>query len=304
MSIASPVTAIDLATMLRADIHGDVVTADEAAFAAASFGVDRAGGHPPEVIVIAADAADVAAAVRIGVRTGRRVTVQTPGQPVVVTAEHSILLVTRLLARVRIDADARTATVGAGSTWRQVTATAQGVGLTAVSAPVPGVGAIGYGPGRGVGPVARAFGFAVDLVRSFQVVTPTGDVREIDARSDPRRFAELRRGAGSGIVTALIIELLPADQIFAADLWFATEDAPAVRRGWDSWVGSLPTTAASSITRMDLPETKQLPADLRGRSMMRVRFVHRGSAAVGQALVEPLQAAAPTQLIARRDSGR
>ena len=54
MITAGPLSTTDLAAAMSASIRGDVVTADEPSFLAATFGVT---GVAPELVVVAADAA-------------------------------------------------------------------------------------------------------------------------------------------------------------------------------------------------------------------------------------------------------
>src|SRR5690349_21459304 len=117
MITAGPLSTADLAASVRASIHGDVVTPDEPSFAAATFGV---AGGAPELVVVAADAGDIGRVAALAGRSGRRVVAQITGRPTVVAAERTILVVTRLLATVRVDPDRRTATIGIGASWRQV----------------------------------------------------------------------------------------------------------------------------------------------------------------------------------------
>jgi FAD/FMN-containing dehydrogenase len=65
----------------------------------------------------------------------------------------TILVVTRLLARVSIDPEARTARMGANSSWRQVLAAATPFGLVPVPSPVGSTHR---------GPRVRTFAFAPD----------------------------------------------------------------------------------------------------------------------------------------------
>lgn len=264
----SLVTVTELATSLRAVVRGDVVTGDESSFAAAAFGL--AGDLPPELVVVATDSADIAATVRAAIRTGRRIVVQTAGQPGLVTAERTIVVITRLLAAVRIDEVAGTARVGAGSTWRQVMDAADRFALAAVPGPSSDV----PGSSRPTGPVGRTFGFAVAHVRSLQLVTAAGELLEIDRHRDPELFGAARRAGGTGWVTALTIDLVPAERMSTGRLWFDAADADAVRSGWNGLSATLPATAHSWIIPLELPSVHEVPAPLRGRSVLAVRYVH------------------------------
>lgn len=177
MITAGLLSTTDLVATVRGSIRGDVVTADEPSFPAATFGV---GGVAPELVVIAADGTDVARTVALAGRTGRRVVAQITGRRTIVAAEHTILVVTRLLAAVRVDPDRRIATVGIGASWRQVLDAAEPFGLTALSAAASPRAA------------AFAFAFAADRICSFEVITVTGDRRLVGPNSPD--FTALRHG--------------------------------------------------------------------------------------------------------------
>ncbi len=235
MNTAAPLTTTDLAVSLRASVRGDVVTTDEPSFAAATFGVS---GATPELVVIAADAADIARTVRLATRTGRRVVAQIIGRRTVVNAaaaDRTILVVTRLLTGVRIDADRRTATVGIGASWRQVLDAAEPFGLTALSAAADALR-----------PHAGAFAFAADRIRSFEVITGSGERRLVGP--DSPDFYALRKGLGThGLVVAMTLDLVPHPALMAAELSFSADDADRVLAGWQRWAIRLPRTAATGV---------------------------------------------------------
>jgi FAD/FMN-containing dehydrogenase len=234
MITAGPLTTTDLAATVRASIHGDVVTPDEPSFAAASFGVT---GVTPELVVVAADAADVGRVAALAARAGRRVVAQITGRPAVVATEATILLVTRLLATVRVDAARRTATIGIGASWRQVLDAAEPFGLTALSAAAD----------TEVAGAARTFAFAADRIRSFEVVTATGEHRLV-GRDNPHFYA-LRHGeTAPGLVVAMTLDLVPQPSLLTvAELTFAGADAEPVLAGWQRWAVRLPRTAVTGI---------------------------------------------------------
>ena len=292
MSITSPITATELATALRAVVRGDVVADDEPSFPAACFGVHSDTGHRPELVVIAETAADIAAAVRAATRAGRRIVVQHAGQQVAVTADRTILLVTRLLAAVRIDPAAGTARVGAGSTWRQVLAAADRYGLSAVPAPLAGTASGGQAAARRPGPVGRMVGFAASHIRSVQIVTPAGELQEIDTRRHSERFARLQRAGESGWVTAMTVDLVPTGQLYSGAVWFTADTAKAVKHHWQQWSSSLPAAASASIVEGMLPAIAELPPEWHSRPVVVVQFVHLGDPVVAARLLAPIRSAA------------
>jgi len=237
MITAGPLSTTDLAAAVRASIRGDVVTAEEPSFAAAAFGV---AGIAPELVVVAADVTDVARAVALAGRSGRRVVAQITGRRTAVTAERTILVVTRLLASVRVDGDRRTATVGIGASWRQVLDAAEPFGLTALSA--------------AAGSRTSGFVFAADRIRSFEVVSATGD-RRLVGPDNPDFFA-LRQGrTAPGLVVAMTLDLVVHPALTVAELSFAVADAPRVLDGWRRWSTGLPRTAVTGLAAAPAGDT-------------------------------------------------
>ncbi len=284
MITAGPLSTIELAAAMSASIRGDVVTADEPSFPAATFGVM---GAAPELVVVAADATDVARTVALAGRTGRRVVAQTVGRPTTVTAERTVLLVTRLLARVRVDAERRTATVGIGASWRQVLQAAEPFGLTALSAAADALA-----------PRATVFAFAADRIRSFEVVTATGANRVVGP--DSPDFYALRQGrTAPGLVVAMTLDLVPQPSLAAAELTFAAADADAALAGWQRWAVRLPRTAVTGIVADG--DTLVIRVAQVGPAHRLVPLVNALRVAVG---AEPVRVSAGPATVAQLADGR
>ncbi|RIJ70983.1 FAD-binding oxidoreductase [Nakamurella silvestris] len=280
-------TAGTLLTELDAATAGQVFGPGDTGYAAAFAPFNLSTVHQPEVVVVAADAADVAAAVGIAARAGRSVAVQATGHGAAPADQETVLISTRLLDTVTVDPQARTATIGAGAIWQQVLDAAAPYGLAALAGSAPHVGAVGYTLGGGLGPVARTFGLASDHVLGFEVVTAGGEIVTVDARNRPELFWALRGGgAAFGIVTSMTIDLIPLATVFGGGLWFAAEDAPALLHTWRNWTLDLPETITTSIARLNLPPLPQLPEPLRGRAVVHLRFASVGDEAEAAAQLD------------------
>ena len=294
---AVPISDRELAVAFRAECRGDVLTRDDASFPAAAFGIDPSGAQP-EVVVIAAVAGDVAATVRLANRAGRRVVMQAAGGltgPAAAVGSPIVLIVTRLLAKVRIEPSSRTARVGAGASWRQVQQAAAEFGLTAVSGPVPGTGALG--DHRGERRVGAGAGFSPDHIHRLEVVTPRGVQIVLERTTDPTAFrAQLRRRPEFGLVTSMTIGLVPTDQVYAGGIWFDADDALTVLHHWQNLTTDLPSGATTTIARRSLPASDLLPSQLRARSVVHVRYTQVGDPEGGARLFRRLRRAAPVVL--------
>ncbi len=290
MTATRPPTPAALAAELAALVDGEVLPGDRPG-AAAGFNV--ATVHSPDLVVHASSAADVAATVAVAGRAGRRVAVQATGHGAPAAGPGTVLVVTRALDGVTVDPAARTATVGAGATWQQVLDAAAPHGLAPLAGSAPGVGAVGYTLGGGLGPVARTFGFAADAVRSLTVVTADGELVVVDPAANPERFWALRGGgAAFGLVTSMTVDLFPVARLYAGGLWFTAEVARTVLHRWREWALTLPDTVSTSVARLDLPPLPSLPEPLRGRSVVHVRVACVTTAEEGAALVAPMRSAA------------
>ncbi|WP_460334114.1 FAD-binding oxidoreductase [Actinoallomurus acanthiterrae] len=258
------------------------------------LGFQRLRPHRPAVIVGAAGPEDVRAAVAFAAARGVRVTAQASGHGLGRTLEDGVLITTRRMSGVRVDPEARTAWVEAGATWRQVVEAAAPYGLAPLSGSFPGVGAVSYTLGGGVGLMARRHGFAADHVRRFEVVTADGRLREVTAESEPDLFWALRGGGGGfGVVTGMEVELLPVSTIFGGGLYFGVAEVPDVLEAWRRWTETAPEELTSGVTVLSYPDLPMLPEALRGRHVAHVQVAYLGSEAEGRELAAPLRALGP-----------
>ena len=98
-------------------------------------------------------------------------------------------------------------------------------GLAPLSGSSPGVGAISYTLGGGVGLMARRYGFAADHVRRIEVVTADGVRR--NAEDDPDLFWALRGGGGNfGVVTGIEVDLFDVSALYGGSLYFDLAESP------------------------------------------------------------------------------
>ncbi|HET6392419.1 MAG TPA: FAD-binding oxidoreductase [Blastococcus sp.] len=293
MTTTRTVPTTELRDELRAGLAGRVLLPGDPGAAVAAGSFNLAIAHAPEIVVVAAGPGDVATTVRIAAASGRRVAVQATGHGARAAGPGTVLLLTGALDGVSIDPVARTATVGAGTRWQQVLDAAAPYGLAPLAGSAPGVGAVGYTLGGGLGPVARTFGFAADHVRALTVVTADGEPVDVSPESHPERFWALRGGgAAFGLVTSMTVGLFPVARLYAGGLWFSAEVARTVVRRWREWTAGLPDTVSTSVARLDLPPSPALPEPLRGRSVVHVRIACVTGADEGARLSAPMRAAA------------
>jgi UDP-N-acetylenolpyruvoylglucosamine reductase len=282
-----------LAPTLRNAGVSEVFAADDARPLTRMTPFDTSIRYAPDAVVAARSALDVERVVAVAAQEGVPVHAFGTGHGTPDHVSGGILLATGALASVDVDIERRTARVGAGTTWAQVLASTTPHGLAGLCGAAPGVGVVGYLLGGGLGPMAREYGFAADHVRSVEVVTPAhGSVTATrDEHAD--LFWALRGGKGGlGVVTAVTIDLLPRDRVYGGGLFFAADAARDVLTAVAGWAPRLPESSTASVAMLRLPDVPEVPAPIRGRFVVHVRFVSTAAPERARALVEPVRALA------------
>ncbi|MET7796884.1 FAD-binding oxidoreductase [Streptomyces decoyicus] len=288
--------ALDPAALpaLVRESRGPVLVPGDDGYDAERSGFQRAYRHRPDVIVGAECAGDVVAAVRFARAQGLPVAVQATGHGLSAATDGGLLISTRRMAGVRVDAAARTARAEAGVVWGQVVEAAAPHGLAPLNGSSPGVGVISYTLGGGVGVLARTYGFAADRVRSVDLVTADARQLHVTADSDPGLFrALLGGGHGLGVVTAMEFGLVPVARLYGGQLVFGGERIDAALAAYLDWTATVPDELTSSLALIAYPDLPQLPEPLRGRYLAQIRIAYTGSAEEGERLVAPLRAVGP-----------
>ncbi|MFD3420181.1 FAD-binding protein [Streptomyces decoyicus] len=290
---ATAATSAALAELVR-QTRGPVLVPGDDGYDTERSGFQLAYRHRPDVIVGAECAGDVVAAVGFARAQGLPVAVQATGHGLSAATDGGLLISTRRMAGVRVDAAARTARVEAGVVWGQVVEAAAPYGLAPLNGSSPGVGVISYTLGGGVGVLARTYGFAADQVRSVDLVTADARQLHVTADSDPELFrALLGGGHGLGVVTAMEFGLVPVARLYGGQLVFGGERIDAALAAYPDWTATVPDELTSSLALIVYPDLPQLPEPLRGRYLAQIRIAYTGSAEEGERLVAPLRAVGP-----------
>jgi len=149
---------------------------------------------------------------------------------------------------------------------------------------MPGVGAVSYTLGGGIGLMARRYGFAADHVTRLELATVDGSLLTVSEHEEPDLFWALRGGGGSfGIVTALEMALLPVAKLVGGGLMFDLGETPEVVSTWLRWTATMPSEMTSAMTTRAVSQ----------RHMAHVQIAYLGSAAEADELVAPLRALKP-----------
>ncbi|MGW0910994.1 FAD-binding oxidoreductase [Streptomyces sp. NPDC002784] len=276
------------------EIQGPVLRPRDPGYGDEVTGFNLAALHTPDVVVGATSPHDIVTALRWASATHTPVAVQATGHGANFPIDHGLLINTTRMTDVTVTPETRTAKISAGAKWRHVLDAAAPHGLAALSGSATDAGAIGYTLGGGLPVLGRAYGYAADLVHSFQVVTPDGTLHETDATHEPELFRSLRGGKGNvGVVTSMTCGLLELRTLLGGGIYCEIQHAEALMTAWAQWAQDIPETMCSAFTLLRLPPIPQIPEPLRGGSWARVAVAWTADPAEGEALLAPIRGAAP-----------
>jgi FAD binding domain len=221
----------------------------------------------PACICVATQVEHVQAAVRYAAENGLTVAAQTTGHlsQTLPSLKRSLLLRLELHdGDVAVDPVARVARIKAGALWGDVVEAVAPHGLAVMHGSSPSVGVIGYLLGGGLSFYGRRHGLAVNHVRAFDVVTPDGVRRRVDAEHNRELFDALRGvGGGYAVVTAVEIGLLPYAQVIGGAMFFPLEKAFALLRAWRDFCAQAPDSITTTFRVLNLPPVDEVPEPLR-----------------------------------------
>ncbi|HWM06833.1 MAG TPA: FAD-dependent oxidoreductase [Actinophytocola sp.] len=245
----------------------------EPAYNAATAVFNLSAPPQPDAAVTARSVDDVRTAVEQARRVGTTLRVHTTGHAAgaVRPVRASALVRTELAGEVEVDAERRIARVPAGTRWEAVVDATAPYGLMASHGSSGTVGVVGYVLRGGLSPYGRAVGLAANALRAIELVTADGELRRVDAESDPELFWALRGGGGGfGVVTAVELELFPLSTVITGMAVWSGSDAERLFATWLNWTSDAPLAATTSVRVMNLPDVPDVPPELAGKTTFAV----------------------------------
>ena len=255
--------------------------------------------HTPAVVVGATTAADVVNAVNFASHHGMDIAVLNTGHgPAVSAGPTSLMVTTKRMSKIEVDAQAATARVEAGVRFGQLVEATVPFGLAPLPGSSPGVGVVGYTLSGGASStMGRRYGWAADHVSAIEVVTADGLLRRVTAESEADLFSAMLGGKGNyGIVTAMEFGLFPVTRLYAGALFYSGEHIKDVLNAYRRFTATAPEDVSTSLAIFNLPPLPHLPPFMQGKLALSLRVSYLGDEAEGARLIEPLRQAAPVLL--------
>ncbi|BBX48545.1 FAD-binding oxidoreductase [Mycobacterium cookii] len=272
-----------------------------AAYQAATTPRNSSVTQQPAVVARPQSAGEAAEAVRWAADRNLGVAVQATGHgagaPI---GPHRVLVDTAALDTVSIDAGARLARVGAGTTWSALNSRAQRDGLFGLAGSSPTVSVAGYTFGGGVGWLTHPYGMASSALVAVDYIDGDGRLRRAteDAPNPVDRAAlwAFRGGGGVGIATSLTLDLVAPQAVWAGyQLWDITALRP-VAEAWAQAMSDIGDALSTHISVVHTPPDWPFPTRLRGVPIVHLAFASPAGPDAAAPLLRALRGAPPPVL--------
>jgi hypothetical protein len=278
---------------LRKQVNGRVITPDDPGYDQARQVFYGGFDRHPQLIVQAADAADVAQVVTLARETGQELAVRSGGHS---PAGHSVLdrgivLDLGAMRTLEIDTEARTAWAQPGLTAGAYTTAAAERGLATGFGDTGSVGIGGLTLAGGIGYLVRKHGLTIDDLLAAEVVTADGRLLRTDAENHPELFWAIRGGGGNfGVATRFQFRLHPLAQVVGGMLVLPA--IPEVVAGFVAAAQAAPEELSTIANVLPAPPLPFLPAAQHGQLVVLGMLCYAGEVDAGQRALAPFRALA------------
>jgi FAD binding domain len=274
-------------------IAGQVVTPEDGDWDRARSAWNLSADQHPRAVAFVESPADVVATVEFAVANGLHVSGQGTGHGAVAldSLDDTILVKTRRMRGIEVDAEAGTTRVEAGALVLELSEATHAHGLSSLPGSSPDVGVTGYTLGGGLSWLGRRYGFACNRVRAIELVSAAGEALTVDADHEEDLFWALRGGGGAyAIVTALHLDLVRVVDAYAGALVFPAEFGAEAISAYRDWTETVSDDVTSVVRFLHPPDLPDVPAPIRGRQLLTIDAACIGSREQGEAAIAPLRA--------------
>lgn len=194
------------------------------------------------------------------------------------------------MKKVRIEARSRSVEVEPGVRLGELDAATAPHGLAVPAGIVTETGVAGLTLGGGIGWLMRRDGLTCDRLRAVELLTADGELRQVDATTEPDLFWAIRGGGGNfGIVTRFEFEAVPLGPVTAGTVVYPIESAVAVLRRYREWAAWLPREATTTLALRTVLPIAAMPAELHGRRVLVIGICHAGDPGAAATVIAPLR---------------
>jgi FAD/FMN-containing dehydrogenase len=281
---------------LRAEVRGEVVAPDDAAYDEARAVYNAMIDKRPSVVVRASHVADVVAAVNHARENGLPIAVRGGGHsvPGFGTVDRGVVIDLAPMRDVTVDPSAKTARAQGGATWNVFNDATSAHGLATTGGFVSTTGIGGLTLGGGIGYLSRGVGLSCDNLVGAEVVTADGTTLMATEDENDDLFWALRGGGGNfGVVTEFRYRLHPVGDVYGGPMFFELADGPALLRFFRDFMTDAPEELGMFPAFQIAPPLPFIPEDRHGDTFMAMVACWSGAPEDGEKVLQPLHDVAP-----------
>lgn len=277
----------------RTVFTGALITPEDSKYDRARAVFNGAIDRRPAVIARCTSTTEVAAALTYAVESGLEVSVRGGGHNFAgfAVCEGGLMIDLGAMRGIAVDAEARRAVAGGGTTWADLDAAVQARGLAVTGGFISRTGIGGLTLGGGIGHLTPVAGLSCDNLVSAEIVVATGNVLTASETDNPDLFWAIRGGGGNfGVVTSFEYRLRQVGPLvhLALFFWGLDKVTEALRLSRD-FVGTLPANTSAFIAGLSAPPAPFVPAQYQGVTGVALLVVGFGSAHTHDEIVRPIR---------------
>ena len=294
-TVAGATTSIDDTGIeqMKANLRGELLRAGDAAYEEAREIWNAMIDRRPALIARCTNTDDVKQAVAIARKHRLLVSVRGGGHNIAGSAvcDGGLMIDLSLMNSVRVDADARRASVGPGATLGDFDGETQKAGLATPLGINSTTGIAGLTLGGGFGWLSRKYGLSIDNLISADVVTAEAELLHASADENTDLFWGIRGGGGNlGIVTNFEFQLHPlGPDVLSGLIVFPFDQAKSVITQYRDFALTMPDDLNVWLVTRQAPPFPFLPEDVQGTEVVLLAVFYAGDVEEGQKLIEPLR---------------
>lgn len=278
---------------LEMALHGTLITPVDPSYDKTRAVWNGMIDRKPGLIARCVGVADVQLCVRFARQNNLLLSIKGGGHNIagLAVADGAFTLDMSAMRGVFVDNNRNIARAQAGCILGTVDRETQIHGKVAVLGFVSQTGITGLTLGGGFGYLSRKYGWTSDNVTAFELVTADGEIVSASDSENTDLFWCLRGGGGNfGVVTAIDYKLYSVGpEVYAGAIAWKAEDAPQVLQMYREFIEKAPREVHSAAIMRCAPTAPWLPADMHGKPVIVLLYVHAGSLADGEAGAKALK---------------
>jgi len=247
----------------------------------------------PAIIARCTSAEDVIHAVRFSRKHDLLVAIRGGGHNIAGNAvcDDGLMIDLSLMKKIKIDQNARRATVEPGCTLADFDAAAQVHGLATPLGINSTTGVAGLTLGGGFGWLSRKHGMTIDNLLSADVVMADGSHLRASETENADLFWGLRGGGGNfGIVTSFEFKLHQVGpDVLSGLIVFPINEANSVLMQFARFTETMPDDLNVWMVARKAPPLPFLPEDVHGKEIIALAVFYAGDPTDGGELIKPLR---------------